>query len=452
MLVLLHTRMAEEAGYNEVHGHGWVEDGWEPGVLSTFAPLSGTLGQRRGGFQKLVAQQVAHGGVEMMDHVTVTGVLLEPAVGGLSPLRAVGVEVGIVHGPTGIVTARQRLLVGRSGAQVVLCAGAIESPKLLLLSGIGDREELLSLGIACRVHSPQVGRNLQDHMIVPMVHICKTKAQRMQTAQTNPLGSHGFLHFSVTVPCSGGQGADAHSKHTKHTKDSKDSKDLVMRAQVLVMDASAADVVSPDCIAGCLGRHDTLLGQAMQAVLYTLLSTVMKVSVVKSLVQSSYSALLCLMSPVSHGRVTLASRNPLEGALIDPGYLSDQRDVDALLAASRVHDALAATPYGRGLFAMQLMPVHKWLKALACPYFHHVSTCRMVAKGHRTLETRNEGEGMHETAVVDDKLRVIGVEGLRVADASIAPHMPCAPTQAMSYMIGHHAAKLLLQDLIGHPT
>jgi len=43
MLVLLHTRMAEEAGYNEVHGHGWVEDGWEPGVLSTFAPLSGTL-------------------------------------------------------------------------------------------------------------------------------------------------------------------------------------------------------------------------------------------------------------------------------------------------------------------------------------------------------------------------------------------------------------------------
>jgi len=43
ILVLLHTRMAEEAGYNEVHGHGWVEDGWEPGVLSTFAPLSGTL-------------------------------------------------------------------------------------------------------------------------------------------------------------------------------------------------------------------------------------------------------------------------------------------------------------------------------------------------------------------------------------------------------------------------
>ena len=43
-------------------------------------------------------------------------------------------------------------------------------------------------------------------------------------------------------------------------------------------------------------------------------------------------------------------------------------------------------------------------------------------------------------------------QGLRVADASIAPHMPCAPTQAMSYMIGHHAAKLLLQDLIGHPT
>jgi len=53
------------------------------------------------------------------------------------------------------------LATGRIGAQVVLCAGAIESPKLLLLSGIGDREELLSLGIACRVHSPQVGRNLQ---------------------------------------------------------------------------------------------------------------------------------------------------------------------------------------------------------------------------------------------------------------------------------------------------
>jgi len=51
-------------------------------------------------------------------------------------------------------------------------------------------------------------------------------------------GSHGFLHFSVTVPCSGGQGADAHSKHTKHTQDSKDSKDLVMRAQVPAVSAS----------------------------------------------------------------------------------------------------------------------------------------------------------------------------------------------------------------------
>ncbi len=83
-----------------------------------------------------------------------------------------------------------------------------------------------------------------------------------------------------------------------------------------------------------------------------------------------------------------------------------------------------------------------WLKAAACPYFHYVSTCRMPsARGgaSEALETRSARH-----AVVDETLCVYGVTGLRVADASVAPQIPCAPTQAMSYMIGHRAADLIL--------
>jgi choline dehydrogenase len=151
------------------------------------------------------------------------------------------------------------------------------------------------------------------------------------------------------------------------------------------------------------------------------------------------------MSPQSYGSVSLTSANPMAPPSINPAYLSDEQDLEAMVAVSDVYSSLIGTSFGRSLCALQLLPgplfgwgksregVRSWLKALACPYFHHVSTCRMAPRG-----------ADEEAGVVDSSLRVIGVVGLRVADASVAPRIPCAPTQAMSYMIGHRAAEIIL--------
>jgi choline dehydrogenase len=175
---LLFGRMATEAGYAAVDGGGWVHDGWESGIISTFAPVSGDTGERRGGFQKFVSPLLgaARGGsgggtsvgVQVMDHFKVARVILQGGEGDRQsergaerPCRAIGIEVAVVDGATGEATSRKRLLLRNVSAEVVLCAGAIETPKILMLSGVGSRQELAALGVECLVHCEHVGKNLQ---------------------------------------------------------------------------------------------------------------------------------------------------------------------------------------------------------------------------------------------------------------------------------------------------
>jgi choline dehydrogenase len=280
--------------------------------------------------------------------------------------------------------------------EVILAAGAINSPQLLLLSGVGDGAQLARHGIRCIVDLPGVGANLQDHLAVHVKH-----------RATQPLSLLRYL-----TPW---HGAVALGRYV-------------------------------------LFRSGPLADAGMEAVAFlrsepTLSAPDLKVHFVMALYSNNgrtltpmhgYSAHINMTHPYSRGSVTLAGADPLLPPLIDQNYLSDVRDREALRqGVRRVRDVFAQPafdPY-RG---EELSPgpqltsdadLDACLRARAEADYHSVGTCRM---GHDT------------GAVVDATLRVHGLEGLRVADASVMPRIVGGNTNMAVVMIAERAADLIL--------
>jgi len=172
-----------------------------------------------------------------------------------------------------------------------------------------------------------------------------------------------------------------------------------------------------------------------------LISLVLMIPGVKTAVRQSLGVGLCLMSPLSRGQVRLSSKDPSEPPSIDPRYLTQESDWDALYSLFCSLRRAQSSEQGRKVLGFELQPgpaygycgsearFRSWVRATALPYFHLCGTCRM---GTRAADS-----------VVDANLRVHGVKGLRVADASVAPRIPSAPIQAMVAMVGHRASSLI---------
>ncbi|MFC4126390.1 GMC family oxidoreductase [Nocardia rhizosphaerae] len=297
--------------------------------------------------------------------------------------RAVGVEY-LAGGTTHTVRAR---------AEVVLCGGAINSPQLLQLSGIGDQEELRRHGIPVVHHLPEVGRNLTDHLI-------------------------SLLGFAVD-----GDTLFAAEKPTELLNY------LLRRQGMLTSNVGEAygfvrsrpELELPDLeiIFGPAPFYDEGIG-----------------------VPPGHGIALgpILLQPHSRGTITLASADPTAKPLIDPRYLSDPEGADraALLAGLRIaHRIVTAAPLGAriGHFLQpkREQPTIEETLADALTWhshtlYHPTSTCRM---------------GTDPAAVVTPDLKVRGVAGLRVADASVMPTIIRGHTHAPSVVIGEKAADLL---------
>jgi choline dehydrogenase len=260
--------------------------------------------------------------------------------------------------------------VVKSEGDVLLSAGAIDSPRLLMLSGVGPADALRSFGISVAVDLPDVGQHLEDQLLLAGV----AYRARREVARSNYNHADSLLY---------------------------------------VPNANPAE--SPEHLVMCL-------------------SLPFVQPAVGSLPPPAYTLVPCLMRPLSRGSVRLASADPMAPALIDPNYLSEPADLASLVAAVTLAREIGAASAFADWRAEEVYPGSGWADTAGRPdfvrraarSFHHpVGTCRIGA-------------------VVDQVLRVKGVGGLRVIDASVLPGLPAAKINAAVTAVAERASDLVL--------
>ncbi|MFI0372254.1 GMC family oxidoreductase [Actinomadura sp. 1N219] len=320
----------------------------------------------------------------------VTGAMVERVV--VRDGRATGIDV---------VTKKGRGTV-RASREVILAAGTFGSPQLLMLSGVGPSAHLREHGIDVHADLP-VGDNLHDHMFVPMTYVMDSARHR----GTAPYFASGVVR--------------------EWTKGGTWVARSVFEAVGFVRTGQAGPGDIPDLQLHALPWSYPFPNQ----------DAPVRHKVDK---RSALTIMPTLIYPKSRGTLRLASADPYAAPLIDPAYLTDPDDARLLLDGIELVRDVMANKAVAGDVEEELSPgpgfpdrdaLARELPNRATTVYHPVGTCRM---------------GADERAVVDPELRVRGVEGLRVADASIMPSITGGNTNAPSMMIGEHAAKLILSD------
>jgi choline dehydrogenase-like flavoprotein len=302
--------------------------------------------------------------------------------------RAVGVAI-LRDGNRETIAAR---------AEVIVACGAFGSPQLLLCSGIGPAAHLREHGIDVVADSPDVGANLQDHIDYTLNRKCKhpdlfgtdlhTIGRLWPAWQQYKAEGRGMLTTNV-----------AESGGFLKTDMSPDRPDVQLHLVTGIVDDH--------------GRKRHFF--------------------------RGYSVHICVLRPKSRGTVRLASADMRDAPLIDPRFLSDRDDLDRLMAGTRLAYKILHAPAMQkfdgpsvsGTGWEEGAALEARIRATSDTIYHPVGTCRMGGDGR---------------AVLDPQLRVRGVEGLRVVDASVMPTLISGNTQAPSAMIGERAAEFIRQS------
>lgn len=296
--------------------------------------------------------------------------------------------------------------VARARREVILCGGVIDSPKLLMLSGIGDPEQLRALGIAVHVAAPGVGANFQDHLSVITVHRRTDPApferamryDRLAMSMLNSLLGHEG--FAGDVPI----GATAFLK--------SDSGEALPDIQFLFL---AAPFPAKPWLKPFI--HP---------------------------VPNTFGCRVALLRPESRGAVRLASADPMASPLIEPRFLQAEGDRARLRKGVRMARSVMSQDAMRVHTGSEILPgdarqtdeeLDAFVRSNAVTVHHPAGTCKMGG----------EGDALR---VVDPQLRVCGVEGLRVVDASIMPDMVGGNINAVVMMIAEKAADMILGEVI----
>jgi choline dehydrogenase len=285
--------------------------------------------------------------------------------------------------------------IARADAEVILAAGAVATPQLLMLSGVGPADALRSLGIAVVADRREVGRNLQDHLDFCTLNTCSKPI----TYDFNMWQEAGVgLRYLLTRSGPGASNiAEAGAFARTHLAD-----DVRPDVQLHFVPAQLDDH----------GRN--------------------------RLPGHGYTLHACVLRPRSRGHVALRSASPDDPPLIDAGYLTDPRDTQLMLEAIHLsREIMSAAPFqrfrGRELFPGEGVTtragIEEVLRRKAETIYHPVGTCRM---------------GSDPEAVVDSQLCVHGTEALRVVDASVMPRLIGGNTNAPTIMIAEKAADILL--------
>ncbi|WP_010222696.1 GMC family oxidoreductase [Pseudomonas donghuensis] len=285
--------------------------------------------------------------------------------------------------------------------EIILCAGSVGSPGILQRSGIGPRGLLESLGITVRHELPGVGGNLQDHLQLRLIYQV-TQARTLNQVANSPWGKLGMgLRYLYDRS---GPLAMAPSQLGAFVRSGLEqaSANLQYHVQPLSLER---------------------FGEPLHRF-------------------PAFTASVCNLRPASRGRIDIRSANPDDAPLIDPNYLSEPEDLRVAAQAIRLTRKIVQAPALAAFSPREYLPgpdlqseeqLHEAAGQIGTTIFHPVGTCRM---GNGPLD------------VVDNQLRVHGVPGLRIADASIMPQIVSGNTCSPTLMIAEKAAQLIRQGTL----
>ncbi len=287
----------------------------------------------------------------------------------------------------------------RASREIVLSAGAINTPQLMQHSGLGPADLLRRHGIEVLADLPGVGENLQDHYQVRSIYRC-TRPITLNDCQRNPLrklamvAEYILFRKGFMAVAAAQMGVFARTRPTSETPD----------VQFHITPGSMDDPAK--------GLHRF----------------------------SGFTAAVCPLRPQSRGSVRIKSKDAEEPPAIHANYLADRTDQEATIAGLRLARRISRAPALTDYVASEYQPgetvdtdadLLAFARAKGTTVYHPVGTCKM---------------GIDPGAVVDDRLRVRGIKGLRIADASIMPTLVSGNTNAACVMIGEKAAEMMSEE------
>lgn len=289
----------------------------------------------------------------------------------------------------------------KAAREVILCGGAFNSPQLLQLSGVGREEDIRPHGIEMRHHLPGVGQNLQDHLDFTLAYKSRDRD-----------------NFGISLPGS-----------------------VSLLGHILNWRKTGTGMIATPFAEGAAFFKTDPAGDRADVQLHFVISIVDD-HARKLHLGHGFSCHVCVLRPKSRGSVTLESSDPMAAPRIDPGFLSDPEDLDVLMKGVRkTRQIMAAEPLA-GYIHKELFiegepddaALEQHIRNRADTIYHPVGTCKM---------------GMDHMAVVDPQLRVHGLDGLRVVDASVMPRLVGGNTNAPTIMIAEKAADMI-RDAAAH--
>ena len=376
-LTHLFVKAAQEAGHRFTPDmNGELQEGVGYSQMTRLGRVRGST------YRAFLTRSDHRNNVDVRTHTLVSALMLEGR-------RCVGVRF-VRGGESGELRARR---------EVIVSAGAINSPQILQLSGIGDPEHLRQLGVETVLAAPQVGRNLSDH------YTSRVSYRLKGIRSINELASGWRLVPEVLKFVFSGRGALTFGVTSSS-----------------VFCRSTKDIPYPDL-----------------QLLFTPASYVFGKALVLDN-QPGMTVAVCPTRPRSRGSVLASSKDPRVAPHIRLGALTDRADVDVMLSGLRQTRDILNQPSLKPYLVNEIAPganvtgpeeLEQFMRDQGGTIYHPIGTCAM---------------GQGAAAVVDPTLKVRGIAGLRVADASIMPSLPTGNTNAATIMIGEMTAAMVLQE------